>query len=91
MTSNSDTLPRRGFNDLPPELKAQVVAAAAAQDEAFRVWLSKGVLAKELKKRDITIGRSISSLFRVNKELSNMCAPHLFKVRFVFPPLLSLH
>lgn len=42
----------RGFNDLPPELKSEIVALVAEQDEAFKAWSKEGgrvILAKQLK------------------------------------------
>jgi hypothetical protein len=90
--NSPDLPPRRGFNDLPSELKAEIVALAAEQDEAFKVWAGKHYVPKETAQGTL-FGKSVSALFRVNKELSMLSAPFLFKVRRLLQvePSNSLH
>lgn len=93
-TSSAETSSRRGWNALPAELKAEIVAIAARKDEGFRQWLDtpqKVELAKELKKNHLMHGRSLSALFRCNKKLAMLAAPHHFKVRCPFSALPLQH
>jgi hypothetical protein len=82
MSAPSPT-PPCGWKDLPIELVVKIVSLAAAQDERFRQWLDspeRRELATELKKSHSTYGRSLSALFRCNKKLATLAAPHHFKV-----------
>jgi hypothetical protein len=89
--SSFGSAPPRDFNNLPAELKAEVVSICAKQDEAFRDWLSvegREGLVQELVRTDSMFGRSVSALFQVDKALSELAAKHLFKVHLPF--LVSL-
>ncbi|GAA5850236.1 hypothetical protein JCM8547_001054 [Rhodosporidiobolus lusitaniae] len=90
-TSTSNGIkPRRTINDLPIELKKEIVELCAEQDERFREWVAKDAepklkIASQLKINKSMHGKSVSALFRVSKEFSALAAPHLFQAR-LFPP-----
>ncbi|GAA5887589.1 hypothetical protein JCM6882_001462 [Rhodosporidiobolus microsporus] len=70
-----------GMNDLPTEIKARIVELCAEQDERFQRWLTtRPTVAADLKKHGLMYGRSVSALFRVSKQFSELAAPFLFKI-----------
>ncbi|GAA5850270.1 hypothetical protein JCM8547_001072 [Rhodosporidiobolus lusitaniae] len=78
----NDKPPCCTINDLPAELKKQIVEVCAEQDERFRAWMEKegpATLAMNLKANKWMHGKSVSALFRVSRTWSMLAAPHLFR------------
>jgi hypothetical protein len=88
------------FLDLPTEIKAYIVRLARLQDLAYSERRAYIYGAPYKTSMDAWIahsggwqGRSCNALFMVNKELSGLCARHLFEVailallRFLFVSL----
>lgn len=75
--------PRASFLSLPIEIKAIIVKEANQADRNYRKRLaSSGAREKKIGGllKSEWYGRSLSALFRVNKELSGLAAVHLFQV-----------
>lgn len=78
--------PRASLLSLPTEIKSYIVKLAHWQDLAYASRHQKA--DPDSEERAIAelvgsewAGRSVSALFRVNKELNELAAVHLFEVR----------
>jgi hypothetical protein len=73
----------KGFNDLPPEIKLDIVSWARQLDVQAKATSStseqQGWYGQSWTAEDMSAGR-FNPLLRVDRELSEMTAAHVFKV-----------